>query len=114
MLKTIINAINDKKGEDITVIDVSNSSPICENFIITSASNERQLLAIANSIDEELAKNGYEIKKIEGKGSKWLIVDVGTVIIHIFTKEERENYNLEKLWEPFPKLDISTYLNQTT
>ena len=111
MLKTIINAINDKKGEDITLIDVSNSSPICEYFVLTSASNERQLLAIANSIDEELAKNNLSIKKIEGKGSKWLIVDVESVIIHIFTKEERENYNLEKLWAPFPKLDITEYLN---
>ena len=57
--------------------------------------------------DEE---NEYEIKKIHGKGSKWIIVDASSIIVHIFSKEERDNYNLEKMWEPFSKVDISEYL----
>lgn len=111
MLELIIKAINEKKGEDIIAIDVSQSSPICDYFIICSANNERQMITIANSIDDELAKNDYEIKKIEGKGSKWIIVDAKSIIVHIFSSEEREIYNLEKLWAPFPKVDISAYLN---
>ena len=111
VLELIIKAISDKKGEDIVAIDVSKSSPICDYFVVCSASNERQMITIANSIDEELAKNDYEIKKIEGKGSKWIVVDAKSIIVHIFSKEERENYNLEKLWEPFPQVDISEYLN---
>lgn len=110
MLKTVIKAINDKKGENIVTIDVSASSPICDYFVICSASNERQLMAIANSIDDELNKEGFEIKSIEGKGSKWLLVDAKSIIVHIFEKEEREKYNLEKLWGPFPVVDISEYL----
>lgn len=110
MLELIIKALSDKKGEDITAIDVSKSSPICDYFILCSASNDRQMISLANAIDEELSKNNYNIKKIEGKGSKWVIVDASSIIIHIFAKEERENYNLEKLWEPFPKVDISEYL----
>ena len=110
VLKLIIKAINDKKGENIVAIDVSNSSPICDYLVICSASNERQMITIANSIDNELAKNDYEIKKIDGKGSKWVIVDAKSIIVHIFSKEERETYNLEKLWEPFNKVDISSYL----
>ena len=110
MLELIIKTLNDKKGEDITAIDVSKSSPICDYFVLCSASNDRQMISLANAIDEELAKNNYNIKKIEGKGSKWLIVDAISVIVHIFAKEERANYNLEKLWEPFPKVDISEYL----
>ena len=110
MLELIIKAISDKKGEDIIAIDVSKSSPICDYFVVCSASNERQMITIANAIDDELAKNDYDIKKIDGKGSKWIVVDAREVVIHIFAKEERENYNWEKLWSPFPQVDISEYL----
>ena len=111
MLELIIKTLSDKKGEDIIAIDVSKSSPICDYFVICSASNERQMISLANAIDDELAKNNYDIKKIEGKGTKWIIVDVRSIVVHIFDKEERNNYNLEKLWEPFPKLDIDNYLS---
>lgn len=111
VLELIIKAIDDKKGEDIVAIDVSKSSPICDYFVICSATNERQLMSIANAIDDELAKNDFEIKKIEGKGTKWIIVDAKEIIVHIFTKDERTSYNLEKLWSPFPTVDISSYLN---
>jgi len=110
VLELIIKSISDKKGEDIVAIDVSKSSPICDYFVVCSASNERQMITIANSIDEELSKNEYQIKKIDGKGSKWIVVDAKSIIIHIFSKEERESYNLEKLWSPFPQVDISEYL----
>lgn len=110
MLELIIKAINEKKGENITAIDVSQSSPICDYIVISSATNERQMITIANSIDDELAKNGYNIKKIEGKGSKWIIVDASFAIIHIFLKDEREIYNLEKMWSVFPQIDIEKYL----
>ena len=111
VLELVIKAINDKKGEDIVAIDVSKSSPICDYFVVCSAANERQMITIANSIDDELAKKDYNIKKIDGKGSKWIVVDAHSVIVHIFSKEERQAYNLEKLWEPFPQVDISEYLD---
>ena len=111
MLELIIKALNDKKAEDITAIDVSKSSPICDYFVICSASNERQMMSLANGIDDELSKNDYDIKKIDGKGSKWIVVDARSIIVHIFSKDERDAYNLEKLWEPFPKVDISKYLD---
>lgn len=110
MLETIIKALNDKKGENIIAINVSESSPICDYIVICSASNDRQLMTLANSVDQELAKNGYDIKKIEGKGSKWLIVDAKSIVVHLFTKEEREEYNIEKLFEKFPLVDIASYL----
>lgn len=111
MLEIIVKAINEKKGEDILAINVSESSPICDYIVLCSANNERQLMSIANSIDDELTKNNYEIKKIHGKGSNWIIVDASSIIVHIFTKDERDNYNLEKMWEPFPKVDITEYLS---
>ena len=111
MLELIIKALNDKKAEEIIAIDVSKSSPICDYFVICSASNERQMITLANSVDDELNKNNYDIKKIDGKGTKWVVVDAKSIIIHIFSKDEREAYNLEKLWAPFPRVDISKYLD---
>ena len=87
MLELIIKAISDKKGEDIIAIDVSKSSPICDYFVVCSASNERQMITIANAIDDELAKNDYDIKKIDGKGSKWIVVDAREVVILVFLKK---------------------------
>ena len=110
MLEIIVKSINEKKGEDILVFDVSKSSPICDYIVVCSASNDRQMVSIANTIDEDLSKNDYEIKKIHGKGSKWIVVDAKNIIVHIFSKDERESYNVEKLWEPFPKVDISNYI----
>ena len=109
MLELIIKTLSDKKAEDIVAIDRSNSSPICDYFVICSALNERQMISLANALDDELAKNNYKIKKIDGKGSKWIIVDAVNIMIHIFDKEERENYKLEKLWSAFPKADIESY-----
>ena len=110
VLELVIKALNEKKAEDIIAIDVSKSSPICDYFVVCSATNERQMMSLANGVDDELAKNDYEIKKIDGKGSKWIVVDAKSIIVHIFSKDERESYNLEKLWEPFPRVDITESL----
>ena len=67
MLETILNALNEKKGEDIIAIDISKSSPLCDYFVICSGQHDRQLLALAQAVEEELSKKGYNIKKLKGK-----------------------------------------------
>ncbi len=108
MIELIVKTLLDKKGEDITIIDVSKRNPLCDNFIICSANNVRQLETLAKQLDDKLAENNLPTKKIQGKGSNWLIVDAGDAIVHIFTKEEREKFNLEKLWGDFPIKHINT------
>ncbi len=107
ILKSVVKTIDEAKGEDTIVIDVSKSSPICDYFVICSANNQRHIESLAIAIENAVGAIGEPIKSKEGKGTKWFLLDFGLVIIHIFHKDEREVYNLEKLWQVFPRVDLT-------
>jgi len=110
-LEIIVKALDDKLGEDIVAIDMEMASPIYDTFVICSASNERLMSALRDSVEESMAENGFDVKKIEGRrNSKWLLMDYGDIIVHIFDQDERASYNLEKLWSDMPRIDVSGYL----
>lgn len=92
-------AISDRHGEDTEAYDMRRISILADYYVITSAGSNRQLHAIVNSIVDEAHQNNYTDYRIEGtRDSNWLLVDLGDVVVNIFTKEAREFYNLEKLW----------------
>ena len=106
-IETIIKAAEDKKAFDIRVIDIRGLSSISDYFIIASGNNERQVVAIADEIDHKMSEQGIEPIHIEGRQTgKWVILDYGDEIIHVFEKDEREFYNLEKLWLDAEYYDI--------
>lgn len=108
LLTSVLKAIDDKKGEDVVVYDFSVFSPFTDYTIITSASNLRQVYAIASNVDDEMSKAGIQIKAFEGsKDSRWVLVDIGSIVIHVFLTEEREIYNLEKLYKDIPQVEIN-------
>ena len=110
-LEIIIKALDDKLVKDIVAIDMQMASPIFDTFIICSATSERLMSALRDSVEESMDKNGFVVKKIEGRrNSKWLLMDYGDIIVHIFDENERESYNLEKLWSDMPRIDVSEYL----
>lgn len=110
-LEIIVKALDDKLAEDIVAIDMELASPMYDTFVICTAGNERLMNALRDSVEDELEKNGFEIKKIEGRrNSKWLLMDCGDIVVHIFDKDERDSYNLEKLWSDMPRIDVSGYL----
>ncbi len=110
-LEIIVKALDDKLGEDIVAINMEMASPIYDTFVICSAANERLMNALRDSVEENMTINGFEVKKIEGRrNSKWLLMDYGDIIVHIFDQDERTNYNLEKLWSDMPRIDVSGYL----
>ncbi|AIM24636.2 ribosomal silencing factor RsfS [Melissococcus plutonius] len=79
--------------------------------MICQASNERQINAIVDEVVEQEEKNQVEIKRIEGKDSKkWILIDLGDVVVHVFQDSEREFYNLEKLWSDAPSVDLDGWL----
>lgn len=95
-MKELIQLIEDKKGENITTINVADVFPFADTFIIATASNERLLKAIADYIKDESPM----YKKTEGdEKSGWLIVDCTDVIVHLFLPQIREYYALDKLWQ---------------
>ena len=99
MAKLAYNALDDKKGEDIKVIDISNVSVLADYFIIANGSNASQVNALVDNVEEELAKAGFDAKQREGYGlGNWVLLDFGSIIVHVFDKENRLFYDLERIW----------------
>jgi len=99
MAKLAIEALNDKKAEDIKVIDISEVSVIADYFLIASGMNRNQLQAMADNVEEQLGRNGSPVKQVEGYDSaNWILMDFGDVIVHLFDKENRLFYDLERIW----------------
>ncbi len=97
-----VAALEEKKAENVKTIDVSQLTPVADYFVLATASNPNQLSALTDNVDEKLTKAGVEIKSVEGRpreNSNWILIDCTSVIIHIFNREGREFYNLERLWE---------------
>lgn len=99
MIKIIVDALNDKKAEDIRVIDISNISVISDYFVIANGSNPNQIQALVDNIEEKMGKAGYIEPKVEGYNSaSWILLDYEDVIVHVFSRDDRQFYNLEKVW----------------
>lgn len=99
LAKKAYEYIDEKKGIDIKIIDISKISVLADYFIIAGGSNMKQIQSIADNIEEKLGKQGIEPKNIEGyQSSNWILMDYRDVIIHIFNQEDRLFYDLERIW----------------
>lgn len=112
LLELVVKAADDKKAEDIMAMDVSQVSLLADHFVVMHGNNDRQVAAIAEAVVESVEKAGYKINHIEGKDTaKWILIDLGDVIVHVFHYTERSFYNLEKLWSDAPLVDISDMIS---
>lgn len=99
MVKAAAAALSDKKAIDIKVIDISEISIMADYFIIASGNNPNQIQAMCDNVKEQLGRAGYDYKQIEGYDSaNWILMDYRDVIIHIFDKDSRSFYDLERIW----------------
>lgn len=109
MAKLAIEALEDKKAEDIKVIDISEVSVLADYFIIAGGSNRSQIQAMCDNVDEKLGKSGVYSKQIEGyETANWVLMDFGDIIVHIFDKENRLLYDLERIWRDGKIIDKNT------
>ncbi|MGE7090932.1 ribosome silencing factor [Lysinibacillus sp. NPDC048646] len=107
LLQAAYKAIDDKHGEDIVVLNMQGISLLADYFIIAHGNSDRQVQAIARELQDVAVKEGHEIRRVEGfDGARWILVDLGDVVAHVFHKDERAYYNLERLWGDAPQLDI--------
>lgn len=108
MAKLAIRALEDKKAEDIKVIDISNISTIADYFIIASGKNRNQIQALCDNVEETLGRAGAAMKQMEGyKSASWILMDYGDIIVHIFDTENRLFYDLERIWRDGKEIDAS-------
>lgn len=99
MVKLAIGALEDKKGADLRIIDIREVSVLADYFIIASGSNTSQVQAMADHVDEILSKAGYPCKQMEGyQNANWILMDFQDIIVHVFHKEDRLFYDLERIW----------------
>jgi ribosome-associated protein len=99
LAKAAVDIASDKKASDVLLLDIRDVTVIADYFVICSGSNSRQIQAIADTIDDELRPQGAALLHREGTAdSGWMLLDYGSVIVHIFGTKEREYYHLERLW----------------
>lgn len=107
LLQVAYNAAEDKKAEDIVVLNMEGISLLADYFVICTGNSDRQVQSIAREIMDKAHEEGHEVKSIEGFDSaRWILVDLGDVVAHVFHKDERSYYNLERLWREAPQMEI--------
>lgn len=107
MARLAIEALEDKKAEDIRVIDISQVSVIADYFIIAGGSNPNQIQALGDSVQEKLGRAGFPARQTEGyETANWVLIDFGDVIVHIFDRENRLLYDLERIWSDGKQIDV--------
>ena len=106
-IEIIVSALEDINASDILVFDTRDKSPFFDYFVVSSATSDRQLQAAITHINQDLANNDFPHPVIEGKNSKsWVLIDCKDIIVNIFTREEREYYNIEKMMVGIEQLDL--------
>ena len=112
LLKIAVKAADDKRAEDILALNMKGISLIADYFIICHGNSDKQVQAIAREMKEKAQEKGYGVKRIEGfDEARWVLIDLGDVVAHVFHREERSYYNLERLWGDAPIEDIHSELN---
>lgn len=107
-ISTIINAAEDKKAFDLTVLDIRGLSGVADYYVIASASSTRQAVAVGEEIEDQMSKEGHEPLNKNGYGTgTWVLLDYEDILVHVFQKDEREFYNLEKLWVDGKIVDLN-------
>ncbi len=111
MLGEIIGALDSKKAEDIQAIGIGDLTIIADYFIIANGNSTTHTRALADEVEYRLGKLGKKPDRVEGyAGSTWIIVDYGDIVVHVFYKETREFYSLERLWSDGEQVDISKFI----
>ncbi len=107
ILQLAVKAVDDKRADDIVVLNMKGVSLIADYFVICHGNSEKQVQAIAHELKKKAQEEGVEVKRLEGfDQARWVLIDLNDVIIHVFHKEERLYYNLEKLWGDAPRITL--------
>lgn len=99
-LEVILKTLDNKKAEDVKVIEIGNRSSIADYFVIATGNSINQNKALSDYIEDDLINEGYKINSVEGlREGNWILLDCGEIIVHIFTHSQREFYDIENLWD---------------
>ncbi|SER83998.1 ribosome silencing factor [Psychrobacillus sp. OK032] len=107
LVEIAFKAADDKRAEDIVVLNMQGVSLLADYFLICHANSDRQVQAIAKELEQQASIAGYHVKRLEGfDEARWILVDMGDVVAHVFHKDDRAYYNLERLWGDAPMIEV--------
>ena len=98
----IVDCLEKVSAKDILIYDTRERSPFYDSMVIATVDSQRQADAVISYIEDDCMKNKFELRKVEGRGSSWVLVDCNSVIVSVFTKEEREHFQIEKIYMDVP------------
>ena len=105
LTEKIVKVLEDKMAVDIKAIEITELTIVADYFIIATGTSTTHVKALANEVEEAMTEAGIEPKNIEGRATGWILMDYGTVVVHIFLPDAREYYNLERLWSDAKEVD---------
>lgn len=104
--------LSSKKGRDIKVLEISDVSVLADYMVIATGTSSTQVKALAEAVEEKLDEKGISVSHIEGyRSNSWILLDYVDVIVHVFSNESREYYDLERLWEDGKEIDLSSVID---
>jgi len=113
ILKIAANAVNNKKAKEMNAIKVSSLTVLCEYFLICTATSSTHVRALADEVEEKLEEAGLRPHHIEGKTTGWIVLDYGSVIVHVFSRNDREFYGLDKMWDDAEHINLEEILEES-
>lgn len=113
ILRIAANALNQKKAKDISAIRISDLTVLAEYFLIATATSSTHVRALADEVEEKLSETGVRPHHIEGKTTGWIVLDYNSVIVHVFTADQREFYGLDKMWSDGEQIDLEKIVDKT-
>lgn len=109
IVKKAYDALSDKKGEDIKIIEIGKLSTVADYFIIANGSNAPHVESLVDNVEEELLKENIHAERIEGvRSSGWILMDYSDVVVHVFSKEDRLFYDLERIWRDGKEVNVDS------
>ena len=113
LLKIVVQAMDRKHGDDISVLDMKGVSLVADHFVICHGYSSKQVQAIAREVKDKVCDAGFHLKRLAGfDKARWILIDAGDVVVHIFHEEERQYYNLDKLWGDALRMDWAKFIDE--
>lgn len=112
ILENAVKILDSKKGMDITALKITELTTVADYFVMVTGTSSTHIRALAEELEDALSRLGVNPDHIEGKSTGWILLDYTSVVVHVFTKADRELFNLEKLWGDAQEVDISAWVTE--